>query len=618
MLVDQASRSKEGNLRLGASGLTGLRIWINRYHLDLILPSIFLIVSVILFAVSIGRINLSKMSDLGLISVLPPTIFLAGLVLTASFVFCINQPKLRTPVIILHILVLLLLLSGIPPLIEAVPRFNVTWRHAGIIEAITRLGQVNPNIDAYFNWPVFFILSALVVKVSGLQSALSLAPWAPVFFGLLYLGPLVIIFDSATRDRRLVWLAVWIFYLANWIGQDYFSPQGLNFFLYLVLLGLLLRWFRVTDKRTGERKDFPRLGRLAKPVSRLYAWLTASEDSPEDAEPGKRKGLMAIFLVVFALVVSSHQLTPFAVFVSVTALVLINRIKPRYLPLVMGVMIAAWIVFMAGSYLRGHLPQLLAQVGRLSDTVNDNVTKRLGGSPGHTMVVRAGFVVTLGIWGLALIGFIRRLRRGRLDAPYLTLALAPFILLGLQAYGGEMMLRVYLFSLPFMAFFIAGLVFPEPRISPSWLVLIAVGLISFLLLGGFYLTRYGNEKAEQFTAGEVEAVRYIYSVAEPGAEITASSSHYPAKFENYEKYLTVYVPVETLTGDVPAIISRMEYKEAPARYLILTRSQEAYLHLFYGMTSEAWDELVHALEVSPRFKLIFTNQDAQVFLLVEK
>lgn len=618
MLIDQVSKAREGRLSFSTSLAERWRIWMRQYHLDIVLPAIFLSVTVILFVTSIGHIAPGKINDLGLISVLPPTVFLAGLILTASFLFSLSQPELRTPLMVLHILVLLLLLSGIPPLVEEVPRFNVTWRHAGIVELITRLGQVNPNIDAYFNWPVFFILSALVVKIAGLQSALSLAPWAPIFFGILYLGPLNIIFDTATRDRRLVWLGIWIFYLANWIGQDYFSPQGLNFFLYLVLIAILLKWFKTAHKQKEKTIDNTRLGRLTKPVNRLFNWLRASEDSPAAAMGGTRIGLMVIWLLVFALDVSSHQLTPFAVLVSVTALVIINRVEPRYLVLLTWGIIIAWIAIMAGPYVRGHLAHLLAQIGRLGDAVNDNVTTRLSGSPGHTLVVRVGMVMTLGIWGLAVAGFIRRFRKGRLDATYAILALAPFILLGLQAYGGEMLLRVYLFSLPFMAFFIAGLVFPAPGETSRWWILISAGLVSFLLLGGFYLARYGNEKSEQFTKAEVEAVKYLYSVAQPNSEIAATSSHYPGKFENYEMYVSVYVPDEALTGNVSAIVSRMEYKSAPSRYLILTRSQEAYLHLFYGMTPEAWDKLVRSLEASPRFKLIYSTQDAQVFQLVEK
>ncbi len=77
-----------------------------------------------------------------------------------------------------------------------------------------------------------------------MQSPLSYAAWGPVFFNLLWLPALLFIFHTATEDRRLSWLAVWFFYLGNWIGQDYFSPQALAYFLYLVVLAICLAWFR--------------------------------------------------------------------------------------------------------------------------------------------------------------------------------------------------------------------------------------------------------------------------------------------------------------------------------------------------------------------------------------
>ena len=39
--------------------------------------------------------------------------------------------------------------------------------------------------------------------------------------------------NAATDDVRLQWAAVWCFYLANWVYQDYLSPQGLTYALYL-------------------------------------------------------------------------------------------------------------------------------------------------------------------------------------------------------------------------------------------------------------------------------------------------------------------------------------------------------------------------------------------------
>src|SRR6266487_849605 len=111
----------------------------------------------------------------------------------------------------------------------------------GTLPDIMRTGSVDPGLDAYFNWPGFFVLSAFVTQIIGYHDILPLAAWAPVFFNLIYLGPLYMIYTSATTDKRLVWLGPWFFYLTNWIGQDYFSPQGFNFFLYLVIIATLLK-----------------------------------------------------------------------------------------------------------------------------------------------------------------------------------------------------------------------------------------------------------------------------------------------------------------------------------------------------------------------------------------
>jgi hypothetical protein len=40
---------------------------------------------------------------------------------------------------------------------------------------------------------------------------------------------------------RHVWIACWLFLWANWIGQDYLSPQAFTFFEGLVVVGLVLR-----------------------------------------------------------------------------------------------------------------------------------------------------------------------------------------------------------------------------------------------------------------------------------------------------------------------------------------------------------------------------------------
>src|SRR5204863_1433745 len=119
---------------------------------------------------------------------------------------------------------------------------------------------------AYHNWPGFFALTALLTESAGLERGIDLAPWASMFFNLLYLGPLVVILRSVTRDERVVWLSVWLFYLGNWIGQDYFAPQALNYFFHLTVIAVLLTWFR--PRGAASSTGFGWLDRLIAGVER--------------------------------------------------------------------------------------------------------------------------------------------------------------------------------------------------------------------------------------------------------------------------------------------------------------------------------------------------------------
>ena len=197
-----------------------------------------------LWAISLQHVPVQNLNGLGLISGLSPGIITALVILMISFGLALQQPQMKVSLLALHLIFVIIILYGTQNLIEEAPRFAIVYRHAGYTEYIMRTGTVDPGLDIYFNWPGFFVLSAFVTQVAGYQSILSYAGWAPVFNNLIYFGPMYMIFTSSTTNKRLVWLGLWFFYLNNWIGQDYFSPQGLNFFLYLVIIGVLLKWFK--------------------------------------------------------------------------------------------------------------------------------------------------------------------------------------------------------------------------------------------------------------------------------------------------------------------------------------------------------------------------------------
>jgi hypothetical protein len=224
-----------------------------RGHVTLLGPAVLTLCATLLWLVSLKDLHIQRMNDLGLISVLPVLTVVAMALVIAGFCLQLHGKPPNQPALLLHMLVFIVMLYGLPMFVEQEPHVFVTWRHIGITEYILRTGRVDPGLNAYYNWPGFFILSALITRVTGLASMVGLVKWAPVYFNMLDLGPLLMILNAATRDKRLVWLGVWFFYLTNWIDQDYYSPQAFDYFLNLVVLGLLLTYFGPNRMRGGGR-----------------------------------------------------------------------------------------------------------------------------------------------------------------------------------------------------------------------------------------------------------------------------------------------------------------------------------------------------------------------------
>ncbi|BAS11682.1 conserved hypothetical protein [Arthrobacter sp. Hiyo4] len=155
-----------------------------------------------------------------------------------------------------------------------------------------------------------------------------------------------------------------------------------------------------------------------------------------------------VTLLLVAVICASHQLTPFMVLIAITALTLSGRVWPSRLPLITVVVLTLWLAYPASAYLIGNPP--LAEAG-LQAATEANVIDRLDGTAGHVLVVQVRIVLTLVLWALAAAGAVRDWRRGRLDIRVVLLAATPLLLFPAQLYGGEMLIRVSLFALPFIA-----------------------------------------------------------------------------------------------------------------------------------------------------------------------
>jgi hypothetical protein len=587
-----------------------------------LLCAILVLAAAGLWVVSLRTVEIDRITDVGLAAALPAGAFVALAMATASFALTMRSADVSTPLALLHLVVIVVMLHGATSLIDDEPAFNVVWRHAGVTDYVMTTGSVNPDIDAYFNWPGFFILTALVTRAAGLESALGLSGWAPVAFELLYLPALVVIGRAFTADRRLVWVAVWLFYMTNWVGQDYLSPQAMGYLLYLALVAVILT--------TLSRRTAPDLAAWRERGTRLLLRLRIrrpgvilEEVAPAvRATPGQRAALVPLCVVIIAATVGSHQLTPWMMLASLVLLVGLHRCTARGLPLITTVLLVAWMTYLASAYLDGHLKPLLGQTLDVQQAVAANVGGRLQGSHGHLIVVRLRIAMTVLVWCLAIAGAIRATRRGESSPSHLILAAAPALLAVLQPYGGEMLMRVYLFSLPFVACY-AGVALMPSHARRSWQVPLALLAAGAVLIGGFLFTRYGNERASMFTRSEVRAVDRLYAIAPGGSMLVAASPNVPWKSRHYADYhyqlLSRQLKFDGRPPSSAALAASVaEYlRRDPGRpaYLIITRSQKVYDDVLGAPKWGSATDLERAVERSSRFSKVFDDHDGKIFVL---
>lgn len=603
--------------------------------LDLAAPVLAVppVLALALSFLSLRWVDVSQMTDVGLISVLPPTVHVAVIVLTAGFSLTLAQRKTRTVLLTLYVVSLVLILFGMPTPLSIGPRFAPTWRHIGVADYISRHGSVDPSIDAYFDWPVFFVLISFVTGLAGNVDIVQIASWGTVFFNFLYWPVLFLLHRvyEATPTQR--WLTIWIFYIGNWISQDYFSPQGFAFFLYLVIIALILNWFSNSTSSIKLRRDG--LKSLVVHMTALIfpTIVRRGDNSHGPAGLCKWHGAMLLFMIIAmsSVISMSHQLTPFTLIASTALLVIFGYSLIHGLPLTIGIITVAWISFMTVPFLSGNFSSLASDIGNVSATVGTSVSDRVAGSSDHQIVVYFRLIFSAIIWILGISGLLFVfVFRGR-DARLLILSLSPFLLLAGQRYGGEIFLRVYLFSLPFAAIGVStwlDLILQRLRRYNPAILLSLYTAIGFSAALVFWIARYGNERFDYFDSNDLAAASYVYEYAEPKSRIIAFGFSWPWYREKYEDFrYAAFSPNVIRRGNLTALETRLlDYINQDAAdnmragsnanvnvYVVVTRSQTATLEVLYGVPRGEVQNLVQRLQESEDFELQFQAGESKIF-----
>ncbi|MFB6786032.1 glycosyltransferase [Streptomyces olivaceus] len=589
-------------------------------------PAVSLLAALALWGYAVRHTDVSALDDYGLVGALHPAFWVGLAVLTAGFWFTVRDPRRRSRWPLAHVLGLLVMERATQALLYPTPLYAWAWKHDAVVDHLLTSGGLQDaarlgDMAVYDQWPGFFAAQAALVRLLGVDNAAMYMAWWPLVSSVLLLLPLLLIYRTFTTDRRLIWTAVWLFCVANWVGQDYFSPQSVAFALHLGVLAVVLR--RYSSRTTASTASSGPSG----------------SDGPKGLDgPDGRGGVQqgqAVWAVLLSLlvvaVVVSHQLTPGMLVVTLLALALTRRHRD-WLPLVTTVVIfLAWCLTAALPFLSAAMPDMIRSVG----DVGANVETGYGTTPTGAGAVAMSWAARLlsgSVLLLALAGVLRQRVLRRRAFPLLLLAAAPLPMFVASSYGSEMIFRVLMFMLPGAAFFAAAALLPGVRASAAEAADAAARLrygawlAPLVLLAGtlaFVPSYSGKDRINYFPPREVALVQRLFDQAPDGSLVVAANRNYPLAYEQYWRVDHYWFldddrrHVDEIVRDPAGVLARdMAAVDAPARaYFLLTQGQTANSEM-NGQLDEA--QLRHVRESvadSPRFERVAENSAGVLYVL---
>jgi hypothetical protein len=583
--------------------------------------------------------HVGRISGYGLLPALPASYYVALAALGIGFVTAVAQRSSPPALLAVYVLALILLLHATTPLLYSEPRYAWTYKHLGVTEYISHFGTTDRSIDLYQNWPAFFALAGLLQHVSGVSLA-AMAPWAEAFFEAANVLAIVFLLGGVTRERRIVWTAAWLFVLANWLGQDYFAPQSFAYLLSLVLLGLCVRCAPAARQGPGRwslsTRWWQRLERLA--AGRRMPFLDDADSAPLRPMPALLVGGL-----LFAVVTMSHQLSPLLCIVAVGAFAATTRrigVRPL---LAMLVLELGWLIAAAPLLTsKYHLLDLSPLERPVS--LGGNSAWALPGLDASVLAARASVAL---VAVLALASLWRRRRAGHFDLPLLAIVLAPLLVLGVQAYNGEGVFRVYLFALPWLCFLAATLLVSRaaqrasvapgeapaqrqgsPSVS-SGLRILALASTTALLGGAFLFASFGREIVNYVTPQDVAIARAYERDAPPGSAVVYLApnvpNHLTYRYADKQVWAGSFAPALTEDpsfrghalgfGDIGALEAKLRALQATQAYVMIGPSEVKYVRAFGLLPPGSVDGLIAALRASSDFQLVAQDGEALLFRL---
>jgi hypothetical protein len=523
-------------------------------------------VAIILLTYSVLITKLS-FGSYGLIHSLPLTYFIGLSLLVACSVILWNDSEKNFGIITIQLIAFLAGLWLVPFIIEQVPS-RTSYFCAGFVEYIVRQGTLNPEVAFYHNWPGFSILNAILVNVLGLTDFTKLMGLTPFFSNCLYFLALCLLRRFMCKQDLATawWPMVWMFFIANYLGQDYFSPQGMAYFLFLIFVGLLL--------------------------------ISQETDNYASGSTGR-----ILQLLFFCSITITHALTSI---IAVVAFFILGFRREKWLSslfITVIVILISWTFYGAFAYFSGHISGMLNELFNLEMSIHQNVVRV--GSTGDDQVDKISEIYTLILLILPTLGWLTT-KKGLPKNVFTRLGIAPLFLPIFLSYNGEMIVRVLLFLLLPIAFFSTSF-FRNKK------ALVSYGLIIFLVISIplHILIRYGNEEYNYVSLGELDAANFLFGKAAHEFEIVTENDPI-LKQRDIERFAIVLTSTSTLKDG--KIIGPWSKDKNDPQYVVLSRGTwVAYKRFMTDIGNSKLRKIQGVLQKSTNYELIYANKDSSIY-----
>ncbi|AOT02491.1 hypothetical protein ASPU41_03120 [Arthrobacter sp. U41] len=403
--------------------------------------------ALVVWGVALSMTGEELVGGRGLLTTFPPIWYLAVAAAVGLCIWAVAARKMASHAFLAASTTgLVAMLYASAPMVVSVPRLPWSYKHIAVTNYIGAAGQVDPSIDIYNRWPGFFSVSAFLGEVVGYRNALDYAALAEFGFALLDVMIILAIARTLTSNPRIYWTATLVFTLTNWVNQNYYSPQAFSYTLYLTMCLIALTFLRSTPVKIAAVVE----GRLKGLQGRFHRTTPTATAEIVHSSRALVMPAVAALLLLQAVTVASHQLTPYMVILSLFPLFVFGYFRPKWLGPVLAIMAFAYLLpnldyvdnkygLFTGFDFFKNASYTLPEVSHI-----DDASRWMARTPD-------GLSLFVGLLGLA--GFIRNLLRGNVRQTLIVgwLAVAPmFWLLG-QSYGGEAKFRVFMFALPWLA-----------------------------------------------------------------------------------------------------------------------------------------------------------------------